>query len=90
MREPARHDAYAEDQTPAFRLPSVTLLSVTACERCAVVTVDQQTGDGGVEPLATLSRYRRREENYAGGVMFGMYVTADASATLRVGDVLAT
>jgi uncharacterized protein YcbX len=38
------------------------------------------------EPLRTLSRYRRRENGYAGGVMFGTYIAPLKVGRIHVGD----
>ena len=64
------------------------LLRATHCERCAVTCTDQETGQRSKEPLATLASYRRRENGYAGGVMFGAYMAVEGSATIRIGDEL--
>ena len=44
-----------------------------------------QTGEIGKEPLKTLAGYRRREVNYAGGVVFGTYMMPSGGGVLRVG-----
>jgi uncharacterized protein len=82
--------AYAEDALDILRLGEVSFDAVTACERCAVTTFDQAP-DGASdvaskEPLRTLSRYRRRENGYAGGVMFGTYIAPLKVGRIHVGD----
>ena len=80
--------AYEEDDIQEYDCPDVLLKRVTVCERCIVTTTDQETGLRSKEPLRTLSKYRRREGGYAGGIMFGMYLTAAQSGFLTVGDRL--
>ena len=67
----------------------VELLYVTDCERCIMTTTDQKTGERPTkEPLKTLSTYRKRENKYASGVMFGAYMTAGREGKLAIGDRL--
>jgi uncharacterized protein YcbX len=79
--------AYEEDSLPSFHFPDVTLDRVAVCERCIITTIDQETGQVGKEPLSTLSKYRKRDNDYAGGIMFGIYLTG-AAGRLTVGDSL--
>jgi len=51
------------------------------CERCAVPTVDQQTGiRTGKEPIKTLT------EMYSGTPVFGMSAAFEKAVTIKVGD----
>ena len=68
----------------------VRLDYASVCERCIVVTTDQKSGEPEKEPLATLSRYRKREGGYAGGIVFGAYMAVGLEGTLRVGETLET
>jgi uncharacterized protein YcbX len=79
-------DAYLEDELPHYDFPGIRLERVTVCERCIMTTIDQTTGDTTKDPLNTLARYRKRADGYAGGIMFGIYVTATDSGILSVGD----
>lgn len=54
---------YEEDDWKSFMVGKNRFAAVKPCIRCVLTTVDQETGDKGREPLLTLSRYRRREEN---------------------------
>ena len=81
---------YEEDDVERLSSDQVELLFVTACERCVMTTTDQQTGvRANKEPIKTLSSYRRRDDKYASGVVFGSYMTPVKEGTLRVGDRLA-
>jgi len=80
-------DPYQEDELPVFRFPELELQRVAVCERCTITTVDTETGVMGKEPLNTLSKYRKRKDDYAGGIMFGIYLTG-GKGRVSVGDEL--
>jgi uncharacterized protein YcbX len=63
-------DPYAEDHLDILESDGVTLRLVKPCVRCKVTTTDQASARVGIEPLATLSTYRRNDA--LAGVMFGM------------------
>lgn len=63
-------DPYAEDHLDTVESDGVTLQLVKPCVRCQVTTTDQATGHVGLEPLPTLSTYRRNDA--LEGVTFGM------------------
>jgi uncharacterized protein YcbX len=77
--------AYGEDNWRRIRVGDVEFEGVKNCSRCVFTTIDPDTGRRHPhgEPLATLSRYRRRP---AGGVFFGQNLIPRGSGTLRVGD----
>jgi len=77
---------YQEDEVQLLVLPAVELQNMVVCERCAVTTFSQEAELSSKEPLQTLSRYRRRENHYAGGVMFGTYLACPGPGTISVGD----
>jgi len=65
----------------------VVLRAAKPSDRCAVTTIDQETGEKrGPEPLASLARFRRDE---GGKVYFGVNFAPERSAVgsaIRVGD----
>jgi uncharacterized protein YcbX len=63
----------------------VTLRLVKPCTRCRITTTDQATAQVGVEPLATLARYRQNAA--LDGVSFGMnaVVATGAGASITTG-----
>lgn len=71
-----------EDLWERFRLGHVACAGVKCCARCAVTTVDQETGIRGKEPLKTLATYR----SWDGKVWFGQNVVPLEDGQLRVGD----
>jgi uncharacterized protein YcbX len=79
--------AYQENDLEIFNFPQLSLDQVAPCERCTVVTLDQATGVRTKEPLLTLSGYRRRQNDYAGGIVFGAYLTVMQAGMLTIGDL---
>ncbi|MEM6528189.1 MAG: MOSC N-terminal beta barrel domain-containing protein, partial [Chloroflexota bacterium] len=78
---------FDEDHWTAFTTASAHFDVVKPCARCAITTVDPQTGtvpDVG-EPLATLATFRR---GATGGVIFGQNVIHRANVALSIGDTL--
>jgi len=74
-------DPYAEDEWDRLRLGTIDARMVKRCDRCSVVTVDDE-GRRHKEPLKTLATYRRSGSN----VSFGVNVAHGHAGTLRVGD----
>jgi uncharacterized protein YcbX len=81
-------DAFDEDHVDTLSAAGVTLKLVKPCTRCKVTTTDQSTAKVGVEPLATLSTYRRDARLAA--VVFGVnaIVARGAGGTLAMGDTV--
>ncbi len=75
---------WAEDNWRALDIGGVRFSLVKTCSRCVMTTVDPDTGvkDAALQPLRTLSGYRRTDE----GVIFGMNAIHESSGTIRVGD----
>ncbi|MBD7976549.1 MULTISPECIES: MOSC domain-containing protein [Pseudomonas] len=74
---------YAEDGWRRIRIGEVEFQVVKPCTRCAITTLDPDTGERSVdlEPLATLQTYRRGEK----GVMFGQNLLVEGEGRLEVG-----
>jgi len=80
---------YQENEITSLASPAVELQYVTKCERCIMTTTDQKTGERPTkEPLKTLATYRKWEDKYASGLVFGAYMTVGREGTLAVGDRL--
>lgn len=75
-------EAYAEDGWRQIRIGAVRFDVVKPCDRCVVTTIDPLTAEGGKEPLATLSSYRRRGAK----VLFGQNCVHRDLGSVRVGD----
>jgi uncharacterized protein YcbX len=76
---------YAEDGWRRIRVGAVEFEGVKNCSRCVFTTIDPDTGvkSPDMEPLRTLSSYRRRPE---GGVYFGQNLIPRSAGVIRVGD----
>lgn len=76
--------AWAEDGWRRVRIGAVEFRVVKGCDRCVMTTVDPDTAQRGMEPIASLARHRK----WDGKTWFGMDLVPDAGAdtTIRVGD----
>jgi uncharacterized protein YcbX len=81
--------------------PAVTLSGETLCARCAIPATDQETGERGKEPSATLAKYRLPKHGlgpawktpYSNKVYFGRNFNVEIGGKIEVRDhvsVLAT
>ena len=75
-------EAYAEDQFKQLQIGDVEFQVVKPCARCVMITVDQEKGTKGKEPLATLATYRSQGAK----VYFGQNAVALTQGIVRVGD----
>ncbi|MDA2806738.1 MOSC domain-containing protein [Nocardiopsis suaedae] len=77
-------EPHTEDGVLTMRIGGTGLGFSKPCKRCAVTTVDQETGEkAGPEPLRTLASYRRWAE---GGVVFGAKFAVLDPGPIAVGD----
>ena len=75
--------AFAEDHWHTLTFNNHVFHVVKACNRCAIITVDAETGiRTNTEPLKTLARYRTFQQK----VLFGQYLLSAARGTLHVRD----
>lgn len=65
-------DPYEEDTWRNFAIGKNRFVGVKLCARCVLTTVNQDTAEKGIEPLRTLSTYRKREAK----VLFGQNLVA--------------
>jgi uncharacterized protein len=73
---------YEEDNWKYFTIGKNKFAGVKPCSRCVLTTIDQQTGEKGKEPLATLAKYRQRENK----IYFGQNVLAIDHNEIYEGD----
>ncbi|HEV2744537.1 MAG TPA: MOSC N-terminal beta barrel domain-containing protein [Rubrobacter sp.] len=73
---------YAEDGWREIRIGAATFRVAEACPRCAITTVDQESGERGKEPLRTLATYRKAD----GEVWFGRNLIHTSPGAVSVGD----
>jgi uncharacterized protein YcbX len=75
-------DPHAEDTWKELTVGDIPMSGVKPCARCAVIGVEQKTGERGTQPTAVLAEYRR----FTNGVMFGMNMIHHATGRISVGD----
>lgn len=73
---------WQEDHWKVIRIGGAVFRVVKDCIRCEIITVDQTTGEKGIEPLETLGVVRSSPL----GPRFGMKVVHETLGTVRVGD----
>ncbi len=76
--------AFQEDGWKRIRIGAVTIRVVKQCDRCEITTVNQMTGEKGVEPLQTLGTYRAAPK----GIMFGDLCVQENLGIIRINDVV--
>jgi len=78
-------EPFEEDHWEKFTMNNLRFAGVKLCKRCVLITIDQATGIKGIEPLATLSKYRKKDN----GVYFGQNVIpmeTGPTAQISIGD----
>jgi uncharacterized protein YcbX len=75
---------WAEDEWRVLRVGGLRFRLVKPCARCAIPSVDPDSGRTSKEPLRTLATFRQRDNK----VYFGINAVADELGELRVGDVV--
>ena len=74
--------AFAEDDWKRLRLGAVDFRVAGPCGRCVMTTIDQESREGGKEPIRTLARHRRRD----GWAWFGIQLVPETLGEIAVGD----
>lgn len=78
----SKTSAHDEDNWRRLQIGNVKLAIVKPCARCSIVLIDPGTAQPGIEPLRTLSRYRRMPRS----VMFAQNALILNPGHLRVGE----
>lgn len=80
--------AFVEDDWKRIKIGDTVFHVVKKCARCAVTTIDQETGiSDGTEPLKTLATYRIPKRSVKKKVIFGQYLIAEnAGGQIKIGD----
>ncbi|MGI4849162.1 MAG: MOSC domain-containing protein [Janthinobacterium lividum] len=80
-------DEFEEDFAATLDFGQAVLKPTKPCPRCAIPSVDQQSGRVGPDPLDILQTYRAMDR-IGGGIAFGInaIVQSGAGASLRVGQ----
>ncbi|TCD28927.1 MOSC domain-containing protein [Pedobacter psychrodurus] len=77
-------EPHVEDNFQNFQIGEVLFSAVKPCARCVLITIDQQTGEKGQEPLRTLAGYRTVGKK----IMFGQNLLHQHTGIISVGDEL--
>ena len=75
---------YAEDSWREISIGDIDFRLPKPCSRCAIPTIDPETAKSGKEPLKTLNRIRKWQNN----VYFGQNALHNQCGTLSVGDTV--
>ena len=76
--------AYAEDSWREISIGAIDFRLPKPCSRCAIPTIDLDTAQSGKEPLRTLNRIRKWQNN----VYFGQNALHNQCGILAVGDTV--
>lgn len=71
---------YEEDYWKDFKISDAKFKAVKPCARCVITTTDQDTAERSVEPLKTLSDYRKINNK----VLFGMNVVCNKPGIVSI------
>lgn len=77
-------NAHVEDTWKGITINTTQLRGVKPCGRCVVTTINQATGEKGIEPLRTLATYRQKENK----ILFGQNAVVVKPGFIRVGDFI--
>lgn len=75
---------FEEDLLEHFTINGIHFSAVKPCARCVVTTTNQDTAEKGKEPLATLSTFRKKNNN----IYFGQNLLHNENGELHVGDTI--
>lgn len=75
---------FKEDELDVFQIGEATFKRVKPCSRCVITTTDQLTGIRSKEPLKTLSKYRKYDQN----IFFGQNLICLKEGLVKTGDTL--
>jgi len=74
--------SFEEDNWRKFTIGNNRFIGVKPCGRCTLITVNQDTAEKGIEPLATLTAYRKTNNK----VYFGQNLVAIDNYEVHEGD----
>jgi uncharacterized protein YcbX len=75
-------EPFQEDQMQYLTINGINFFGVKPCARCPVITIDQESGISGKEPLKTLAAYRKKNNK----VYFGQNLIHEGEGTIGIGD----
>ena len=77
-------EPYEEDTWRNISIGTTRFVGVKPCSRCFLTTVNPETGEKGIEPVRTLSTYRKRDNK----IYFGQNLVALDHTEINVGDII--
>lgn len=77
-------EPFEEDSWKSIAIGNISFRLVKPCARCIMVTIDQNTGKAGKEPLKSMSAYRKVNNR----IIFGQNAIAERYGKISVGDEL--
>ena len=75
---------HAEDQWKRIKIGAIEMSLVSACARCIIPSIDQQTGVKNPKVIEALQGYRRRDAE----IYFGMNAIHHSVGEIKLGDQL--
>jgi uncharacterized protein YcbX len=75
-------EAHAEDSMAKVSIGPVNFYGVKPCARCAIIGINQQSGQSSKEPTKTLAGYR----SYNKKIYFGQNLLHQGEGSIKVGD----
>lgn len=77
-------EPFEEDQWKRITIGNISFRLVKPCARCVMVTIDQNTGKAGKEPVKSMSTYRKVDNK----ILFGQHAIAETFGRIRIGGEL--
>jgi uncharacterized protein YcbX len=77
-------EPFAEDSWKEIEINGVRYALVKPCARCVMTTINQETGEGGKEPLKTLANFRKVGQK----VLFGQNVIPLSQGEIAKGNIV--
>lgn len=75
-------EPFEEDNWKKFKIGPVIFYNIKPCARCIITTIDQNTGEKSLEPLQTLTSFRRNGNK----VLFGRNLLHEGEGQISTGD----
>lgn len=75
-------EAFQEDQMQQFSINNLDFFGVKPCVRCPIITINQESGIAGKEPLKTLSDYRKKNNK----IYFGQNLIHENEGIISLDD----
>ncbi len=76
--------AFEEDDLGEIKIGSVSMVGVKKCARCLVINIDYNTAISGLEPLKTLSKFRKVDRK----ILVGMNIIVFTEGNIVLKDKL--